>query len=66
MSTGQCFLTFLITKTSSDKFGVETFAKMLSYFDIVTVPTILILGSLSLISLLESIYVFVLHQQVSF
>ena len=38
---------------------------MLLYFDTVTVPSILNLGSLSLISLLKSKYVFALDQQVS-
>ena len=51
------FLTFLITKTSSDQFGVEPFAKILLYFDNVTLSLTLNFGFLLLISLLESIYV---------
>ena len=51
------FLTFLIIKTSSDQFGVEAFAKILLYFDNVTLSLTLNFGFLLLISLLESIYV---------
>ena len=39
---------------------------MFSYFDILTIPLILHLGSLLSISLLESIYVLDLHHKVSF
>ena len=48
------FLIFLITKICSDQFGVEPFAKIFLLFDMLTVSQILNLGSLSLISLLES------------
>ena len=50
-------LPFLITKTSLDQFEREPFAKMFLYFDILTLSSILFFGSLSLILLLESIYV---------
>ena len=30
-------LTFLVTKTSSDQFGIQPFAKMFLYFDILTI-----------------------------
>ena len=59
------FLTFLITKTSSDQFETQPFAKMFLYFDILTTWPILNLGSLLPISWIESIYVFDLHQQAS-
>ena len=52
------FLTLLITKTSSDQFGTQLFEKMFLSFDILTMSPILNLGSLSLISLPELIYVF--------
>ena len=51
------FLTFLITETSSDQFGTQPFAKMSSYFDVLTISPILSSGSSSLISLLKLIYV---------
>ena len=51
------FLSFLFTKNSSDKFGVKTFAKIFLYFSILTISPILNSGFLSLIYLLESIYV---------
>ena len=52
------FLTLSITKTSSDQFGTQLFEKMFLSFDILTMSPILNLGSLSLISLPGSIYVF--------
>ena len=52
------FLTFLITNTSSDQFGTYPFAKKFLSFDILTISPILNLGSLSLISFIELIYVF--------
>ena len=66
------FSTFVIIKISSEQFATQAFAKMLSYFDILTVSSTLNLESL--ISLLESIYVLDsitslhswLNQQVSF
>ena len=51
------FLTFLITKTSSGQFGVYPLAKMFLCFQILTWPPTVNLRSLSLTSLLESIYV---------
>ena len=57
MSMEQYFLTFLITKTSSDRFGTKPFAKICLYFDILTISPILNLGSLVLIPLIELIYV---------
>ena len=42
---------------SSDKFGVYTLAKMFFYFDILTWSPTWNLGTLSLTSLLKSIYV---------
>ena len=53
---GTVFLTFLITKTSFDQFGVKRVSKILFLFWYSTVSPILSLGSLSLISLLELIY----------
>ena len=55
---GTVFLNSVITKTFSDQFGVQPFAKMFLYFDILVTSLILNLGSLSLSFLLESTYVF--------
>ena len=57
MPTANVFLTFLTTKTSSDQFGVELFAKIFLYFDILTGSRTSNLGSSILFSLLKSIYV---------
>ena len=38
------FSTFAIIKTSSEQFATQAFAKMLSYFDILTVSSTLNLG----------------------
>ena len=57
MSMEQYFLTFLITKTTSDQFAAKPFAKMILYFDILTIPSILNLESSLLISLLKLICV---------
>ena len=46
----------LITKTSSDQFGVYALAKVVSCFEILAWSPTLNLGSLLLTSLLESIY----------
>ena len=54
---GTVFLTFLIKKTYSDIFGTEPYAKMFLYFDILGISPILNLGSSSLTSLLELMYV---------
>ena len=54
---GTVFLASLITKTSSDQFGVYPSAKKFLYYDIITYLQALNLGSLSLLSLIESIYV---------
>ena len=54
----QVFLTFLITNSFSDQFGALPFAKLFLYFDILTPSPILNFGSLLLVSLLESVYVF--------
>ena len=62
---GTVFLTFLITKTSSDQFDVYPLAKIFLYFEILTWLPTLNLGSLSLPSFLKSIYVLSLTQQVS-
>ena len=51
------YLTFLITKTSSDKFEEQTFAKTFLDFDILTWLPTLKLGSSSLFSLPKPIYV---------
>ena len=56
MSTVQHFYIFLIRKTSQDQFGVYPFAKMISYFDILTVSPISDLELLLLNSSLESKY----------
>ena len=45
-------------QTSSEQFGVQPFAKTFLYFGIITLPPILDFVFLSLISLLESIYLF--------
>ena len=55
---GTAFLTFLITKTSSDQFGVYHLAKIFFYFEILTWPPTLNLGSLSLTSFLKSCIIF--------
>ena len=54
---GTIFLTFLITKVSSDEFGVYALAKMFLYFYILTWSPILNSGSLSLTFLPKLIYV---------
>ena len=51
------FLTFVITKSFSDQFGIRPFAKVF-YCDILTSSLILNLRFAKLISLLELIYVF--------
>ena len=51
------YLYFFITKHSSDQFGVWPLAKMFLYFDILTWSSTINLGSLSLISLIKSIYI---------
>ena len=61
VNTEQCFLTFLITQNYSDQSETLPFAKMSLYFDLLTISPILNLGSLSLISLLESIYMLGFH-----
>ena len=47
-----------VTRSSSDQFGTQAFAKIFSYFDILTISIFSNLGFLLFISLLESIYVF--------
>ena len=59
---GTEFLTFLITKTSSDQFGIYRLVQTFSYFDILTKSPILNLGSSSLISSLKSIYLFYINR----
>ena len=49
---GTVFLTFLITTTSSDQFGVHSLAKLFFYLEILTWSPTLNLGSLSSTSLL--------------
>ena len=66
MSTEQYFLTFLITKTTSDQFAAKPFAKMILYFDILTIPSILNLESSLLISLLKLICVWFYINRLDF
>ena len=55
---GTVYLTFLIKKTFLDQLGAQPFPFI--YFDILTISSILNLGSLLLIFWLDSIYVLVL------
>ena len=50
-------LILLIIKASSDQFEIWTFAKKFLYIDILTISSILNLGSWYIIYLLDSIYV---------
>ena len=50
-------LTFLMTKISCDRFGVQHLAKIFLYFDITTISSILNLDVFSSLSLIKSIYV---------
>ena len=57
MCLGHVSLTFLIAKTSLNQFGTKLSANFFLYFDVLTISPILNLGSSSLISWLELIYV---------
>ena len=63
---GLVFLTFLITKISSQQFGVKHFPKMFSYFNLPTGSTTSNLESFSLFATPQSIYVLTVHQDASF
>ena len=52
------FIFFLITKTTSDQFRTQIFAKMSLYFDILAISPILNVGCEALIYLLELRHVF--------
>ena len=54
----QCFKLSVITKSSSDQFGVYLLAKAFSYFDILIWLPTLNLGYLFLFAIPNSIYVF--------
>ena len=56
MFTGQSFLNFLITKTSSEQFGTLPFAKIFWCFDIFTWSPTLNIGSSLFFYLLKSKY----------